>query len=192
MTTVWEDLLQAGLKELSTWYYVTNVNLKDYFGAKLSSTALANVTPVKSRKEVDWESVDVSFYQEHKIHTQAKLNPMFCCPEMLNANIDIFPSCSSHSCKQKVTIISGEQSVKCTSCNGLMKPGSCLCTFECIVEFDDVPLNLPLEVLESFLEDVLSTYRNNISSLVEKLLCSEEIDYKYNTRNVITHMALHN
>ena len=189
MITLWEDLLKADLQELSTWYCFTNVNLKDYFGAKLSSTTLTNVTPVKSCKKLDWESIDITFYEQHKIHTQAKL----CCLEILNANVDIFPACSSASCKQKVTIVPGERIVRCTSCNRQMKPTSCLCTFECNLEFDDdVSLSLPLEVLESFLEeDILSKYKNSISSLVEKLLYLEKIDYKYNTRNVITHMALH-
>ena len=73
-----------------------------------------------------------------------------------------------------------------------MKPSSCLRTFECIVEFDGVSLNLPLEVLESFLEEgVLAMYKKNISSLLEKLLYLEKIDYKYNTRNIIIHMVMH-
>ena len=55
------------------------------------------------------------------------------------------------------------------------------------------PLNLPLEVLQSYLQqDVIKLCnKENIKSFKDSLLFIEKVDYFYNTKNVITHMKKH-
>ena len=55
------------------------------------------------------------------------------------------------------------------------------------------PLNLPLEVLQSYLQqDVIKLCnKENIKSFKDSLLFIEKVDYFYNTKNVITSMKKH-
>ena len=55
------------------------------------------------------------------------------------------------------------------------------------------PLNLPIEVLQSYLQqDVIKLCnKENIKSFKDSLLFIEKVDYFYNTKNVITHMKKH-
>lgn len=120
------------------------------------------------------------------------MHPKLCCPEILNAIIEIFPACCNAECKQKVTIFQGEKLVHCSHCTGRMKPASCVESFEGILEFQNVTLSLPLAVVEEFLgEKVIPTYQENIDVLIEKLLYFEKVDYQHNSKNVITKMSYH-
>ena len=55
------------------------------------------------------------------------------------------------------------------------------------------PLNLPLEVLQSYLQqDVIKLCnKENIKSFKDSFLFIEKVDYFYNTKNVITSMKKH-
>ena len=75
-----------------------------------------------------------------------------------------------------------------------MKVSKYPCIFH-LLTFEDMekPLNLPHEVLQSYLQqDVIKLCnKENIKSFKDSLLFIEKIDYFYNTKNVITHMKKH-
>ena len=63
------------------------------------------------------------------------------------------------------------------------------CVFHCVMSFEDKMLTLPIEVISAFLkEDVINTYQTDINTLMEKLLFLENVDYIYNSKNIITAM----
>ena len=63
------------------------------------------------------------------------------------------------------------------------------CVFHCVMSFEDKMLTLPIEVISVFLkEDVINTYQTDINTLMEKLLFLENVDYIYNSKNIITAM----
>ena len=97
---------------------------------------------------------------------------------MVNAYIDIFPIAPIHS-NQKVTIVPGERLVRCTYCSRRMKPTSCRTAFEALLEFENIKLTLPINVLETFFqEDIMSKYGNDADSLMKILLYLEDVDYE--------------
>ena len=74
-------------------------------------------------------------------------------------------------------------------CNTTVKVSKCHCVFHCTVLFEQCEnsLNLPLEVLQMFLgKDVIRMCNENLKSVKNTLLFLENIDYIYNTKNVIT------
>jgi len=85
---------------------------------------------------------------------QQKLTQQLCCPEIISANAQFFPACCNSLCHNKVTLVPGERIVQCERCNRKMKPTSCVCIFECILEFSEVTLTLPLETLNPYLNEV--------------------------------------
>ena len=63
------------------------------------------------------------------------------------------------------------------------------CVFHCVMSFEDKMLTLPIEVISVFLkENVINTYQTDINTLMEKLLFLENVDYIYNSKNIITAM----
>ena len=77
--TVRDKLLNQGLKELSVWCTFTDINVKNYFGIKLTTTSLStaeeHVTPDKL--QVNWESVDIKFYEKHEVDTEKVMIPKY-------------------------------------------------------------------------------------------------------------------
>ena len=123
------------------------------------------------------------------------LHPKICCPEVVSVTLDVFPGCTNIPCGRPVAVIPDQPSTACQQCNTTMKVSQCPCVFHCTLTFEDMekPLNLPLEVLQSYLQqDVIKLCnKENIKSFKDSLLFIEKVDYFYNTKNVITHMKKH-
>ena len=72
-----------------------------------------------------------------------------------------------------------------------MKPIACVNLFEDILQFENITLSLPRHVLEDFfMEDVIAEYKN-MDLLIEKIIYMKNIDYQYNSRNIVTKMRKH-
>ena len=111
-----------------------------------------------------------------------------CCPEIINGSIDLLPACTNASCQKKIVIVPGENLVWCTYCARCMKPTACVNLFEAILQFETIALSLLLHVLEDFLmEDVIAEYRD-MDLLIEIILYMKNIDYQYNSRNIVTNV----
>ena len=111
------------------------------------------------------------------------------------SNPGCFPGCINIGCGRPVVVIPDHPSTSCQKCKMTMKVSKCPCIFHCTLTLKDIekPLNLPLEVLQSYLQLDVITFRSkqNIKSFKDSLLFIEKVDYFYNTKNVITHMKKH-
>ena len=171
--TIWDRLLKENFIEEIQWYIFTDVNVKNYFGIKLSTTALSTVSECTEENQIiNWDEVDLATYEEEKLNSDKLMHPTICCPEVLNAVVDLYRSCSNSICRQKVIILPGARMVHCSSCNRRSKSTSCTNSFEATVEFENITLSLQLDILGSFInEDILTNYSHkNIDSLNKKSL----------------------
>lgn len=192
MLTIWGDLLDLQFIERSQWYIFENVNLKHYFGLKLATTPMTTAKECEPVREIDWNDVDITKYERIKSEANALMNPSLCCPVIVNVCIEIFDACSNPICKEKVTIVPGERSVQCIHCSRSMTPTMCSTAFHAVLQFQNVELNLPLHVLEEFLnEPVVKKYKDNVKNLVDKVLYFKNVDFHYNTKNIITKISQH-
>ena len=120
------------------------------------------------------------------------VNPVLCCPEVANIDVEVFPGCTNDQCAKPVTLTPGAKIVTSHHCKCTMRSDKCNCVFHCIISFDDKNLKLPLQIISSFLqEDIIEMWQRNIDTFKEKLLFMENVDYTYNTKNVITAMNYH-
>ena len=73
-----DGLLNQGLKELSAWCMFTDVNVKNYSGIRLTTTSLSTVDKCATsvKPEVNWESVDIKFYELHKVDSEKVMHNM--------------------------------------------------------------------------------------------------------------------
>ena len=132
-----------------------------------------------------------------ELNKQSKnsLQPKICCPEVVSVTLDVFPGCTNIACGRPFAVIPDQLSIACQQCNTTMKVSQCPCIFHCTLTFEDMekPLNLPIEVLQSYLQqDVIKLCnKENIKSFKDSLLFIEKVDYFYNTKNVITFMKKH-
>lgn len=186
--TMWEDLLDQEFTEFTNWYTFTEVTLKDYFGLKLSTSTFTRLLPSDKTEALDWSIIDLNQYNEEE---SSEKETILCCPEILCADATLFPTCSSKTCGRKVSIVPGARLVQCDHCSRKMKPTSCIMKLECVVEFDELKVNLPIDVLTKFFgEETIQSLKNG-DELIEKLLYLDSIDYSYNHRNIITKMENH-
>ena len=103
------------------------------------------------------------------------------------------PGCTNIECGKVVTIIQSQRSVTCIHCNTMMRKDQCKCIFNCLLGFDDVNLQLPLNVLTEFLGvDVLESCQNDLDAFKDSILFLEDVDYFYSLKGVISAMVRHN
>ena len=123
------------------------------------------------------------------------LHPKICCSEVVSVTLDVLPGCKNIRCGRPVVAIPDHPSTSCQKYKTTMKVSKYPCTFHCTLTLKgiEIPLNLPLEVLQSYLQlDVIKfCSKQNIKSFKDSLLFIEKVDYFYNTKNVITHMKKH-
>ena len=120
---------------------------------------------------------------------------MLSWTEMVSVSLDVFPGCTNIAWGRLVVAIPDQPSTSCQRCNTTMKVSKSQCIFHCRLNFEDMeqPLKLPLEVLQSYLQqDVIKLCsKENIKLFKGYLLFIEKVDYFYNTKNVITHVIKH-
>lgn len=187
--TIWNDLIQQ--IEEDKWYSFTDLNLKHYFGLKLSTTKRTTVSNVDMEVPIPSLSDDaVTQHQSHSDDIHHKLNPILCCPEISSVNIEILHCCVNKTCLQIVTTIPGKRVVSCQHCKNTMRADKVVKKFHCtIVVGEGQSLMLPLDVLESFFN--LESSLEDVEDLKEKLLFMENVDFTINTKGVITKMEGH-
>ena len=152
LLTIWGDLINT--VQENTWYLWQQVNVKNYFGLKLSTTKKTNVTKcVEQREAVTLPPSDFDAYLEHSHSVSEKLRKTLCCPELLNVVVEIFPGCTNSQCGKSVTIIPGNKLVTCMHCNRTMRADKFCCTFNCILSFSEVALVLPLNIISAYFEN---------------------------------------
>ena len=128
------------------------------------------------------ESVDIEFYEQHKVDLENVIHHAICCPEILNTTVDVYKACYSSLCHKIVFIIPDADKVHCNYCNSRMSPTSCVDAFKAKVELESKTLSIRVEVLVKILEiDIIKTYYQNMDALVVKTLYLESVNNQYNS-----------
>ena len=134
-------------------YLFQNILLKDFYGLKLTTT---RATIVSSEGLVSftppWDAVTT--YVELNKQLKNRLHPKICCHEVVSVTLDVFPGCTNIACGRPVVVTPDQSFNSCQQCNTTVKVSKCACIFHCTLTFEDTekPLNLSLEVVQSYLE----------------------------------------
>ena len=190
--TIWENLLEEISEE--TMYLFQNIFLKDFYGLKLTTT---RATIVSSEGPVSFTLPQnaITTYMELNKQLKNRLHPKIFCPEVVSVILDVSPGGTNIACGRPVVVIPDQPSTSCQQCDTTMKVSKCSCIFHCTLTFEDIkkPLNLQLEVLQSYLQQgvIKLCSKENIKSFKDSFLFIEKVDCFYNTKNVITHMKKH-
>ena len=175
------------MKELTeeTLYLFQNISLKNYYGSKLTTTksiAISDEGGVPYTLPQD--AINNCIILDKKLNNP--LHSKLCFPEVVAVTLDVFSGCTNKACGKLVAVV--------TPYEATVKTCKCPCVFHCTASFEEYehPLNLPLEVLPMFLgKDVIKMCKENLKSVKKTLLFLENIDYVYNTKNVITSIKKH-
>ena len=121
--------------------------------------------------------------QKYQSEEQTKVNLKLRNLEIKNFELKLLVV-KTKIARKPVILRPGIRIVTCSNCNNTMR--RCDCIFHCKISFEECPLILPKDVLESFMDfNVIKFGRENIDELKEKILFLEEVDYTYNNKNII-------
>ena len=173
-------------------YEFHNLNLKNFFGKKSSTTPTATAIVSDEIKEMSILSDDViKKYIDHEQEINIKLNPKICCPELVSSNMTADAACTNGKCGKPVATVPGARTVTCMNCNNTMRVKRCESIFSCVLLFEDISLPLPVNVASQyFQEDVMKLYQRDEKKLKDMLCFLENVDYTFNSKNnIITKMS---
>ena len=115
-------------------YEFHNLNLKSFFGKKLSTTPTTTAILSDKIEEIPILSGDViKKYIDHQEEINVKLNSKICCPELVGTNLTVDAACTNDKCGKPVSTVPGERIVACMNCNNTMRVKKCECIFSCVL-----------------------------------------------------------
>ena len=176
-----------GTIEEDNLYYFTQVSLKNYFWKKLTTSKMSVATVHKSSQDFPtlYEVVFKSYLDKDQ-EIKKMVNPKLCCPELLNMELDVFPGCTNKQCNKPLNLLPVAKFVTCHHCSRTMRAYKCSWVIHCVMSFEDKMLTLPVEDVSAFLkEEAIKMYQADIDTFKEKLLFLENVDYIYNSKNLI-------
>ena len=93
-------------------YEFHNLNLKNFFGKKLSTRATSTAIVSDEIEEMPIMSDHVvKKYIDHEEEINIKLNPKICCPELVGTNLTVDPACTNDKCSELVAALLGERAL---------------------------------------------------------------------------------
>ena len=192
--TVWREMINQ--LEEGKWYKLSDINIKQYFDVKLSTTASTVIEELDKIDELSWDNVDIANYLKHEKADQKKSQRVFTSPTILNISIDMHPICTNELCKSKVDVVTGAKIVHCTKCSRKMLLKNCPYGFGGFMDIEEngiqTSIIIKAETLsEYFGLDVITTYQGNIEQLEEDLLLLEDVDFVCNNKNMLTNITKH-
>ena len=108
--TIWGEQTQS--IEEGRKYEFHNLNLKYFFGKKLSTTP---TTTAIASDEIEGMTVlsdhVIKKCIDHEEEINIKLNPKICCPELVGTNLTVDAACANDKCGKSVATVPGERSV---------------------------------------------------------------------------------
>ena len=108
--TIWVELTQS--IEEGRKYEFHNLNLKNFFGKKLSTRATSTAIVSDEIEEMPIMSDHViKKYIDHEEEINIKLNPKICCPELVGTNLTVDPACTNDKCSELVAALLGERAL---------------------------------------------------------------------------------
>ena len=173
-------------------YEFPNLNLKNFFGKKLSTKPATSAIVSDVIEEMQILSDDViKKHIDHEELINIKSNPTICCPELVGTNLTIDAACINDKCGKSVATVPGERTVICMNCNNTMRVKEFECIISCVLLFENILLSLPADVASQyFQEDVMRLYQHEEDNFKNILYFLENVDYTYNSKNdIITKMS---
>ena len=99
-----------------------DLNLKNFLGKKLSTTATSTAIVSDKTEEMPVLSDDViKKYIDHEEEINNKLNPKISCPELVGTNLITDAACTNDKCGKHVATVPVERIVTCMSCNSTVR-----------------------------------------------------------------------
>ena len=118
--TIWGELTQS--IEEGRKYEFHNLNLKNIFGKKLSTTPTTTAVVSDEIEETPILSGDViKKYIDHEEEINIKLKPKIFCPELVGSNLTVDAACTNDKCGKPVATVLGERIVACMNCNNTLR-----------------------------------------------------------------------
>ena len=190
--TLWEEHFEK-IKEFK-WYHFTRLNLKNFYGLKLSSSKSTSITEEDGDTpipQLDKEEVD-KYVERSNITFKNQQHITLCCPEISNLSVELYFGCSNNQCKRQVSFLPGKKIINCIHCSRTMRADKCEQMFKCNLSLGEIELDLPSEIISSFLDvNVIDMCLNDMDNFKETILFLENIDYIYNIKNIIVEMKKH-
>ena len=114
---VWEDNID---KVAEQQFYSFNVlRIRDYLSTKRlitgTSLKIEKCDKIEKVGNINWTVIDMIDFEKLESNRKAKHSPSLICPEIMVAELCIFPSCPV--CKKHIIISPGETKVSRNNCN---------------------------------------------------------------------------
>ena len=97
LLTIWESLLRMNLQELTQWFTLTDVSVKNYFDCKLTTKDHINV----SETEIAALLPRLGKIRCEDLPKRKTGNLTLYCPEIINVSIFLFPACTKYFMPQE-------------------------------------------------------------------------------------------
>lgn len=155
-----------------------------------STTIHTNVSEIETDASLpDWSTVEVKAYLNERVETVVIMHTTLCCPKIINASFDLFPTWKKYFIPKEKCYCSWIKSL--VRWTYYRRPMKLTAFFNLLFQFEIFSLPLPLHVLEDFsMENVIAEYKGMVL-LIENILYMERIVYQFSSRNVITKMCKH-
>jgi len=193
--TFWEDTISQ--IEEGKCYEVYNVTLKEYFGKKLTTSRTTKLKEHHQAIDIDWTVVEMTDFKKEQDDLKSKTTPTICCPTILSAKIDIFPTCPTPSCSKKLEKPADiVKYVKCPFCGSTALPrmlGKGFSGQICVAKEESVKLTVFPEVLNQYFSvDVIKEYSHEPAQLEVEILELSNVDITFSqSRKVILEIKDH-
>ena len=189
--SIWADLIDSIEEDVPD--KITEVSVRCFRQKKLSSTGNSVAVPTEESImcDVNWTNITL-----HSILPQAPTHTVFCCPDIDNVTLNVWPICTKKRCGKNVTPTPGAQIVRCSSCSSTMLLSKCECGLSAELQLTKDSRNLTLTAFSNVLDEffhanVRHLYKDDMDSLIEKLLQLDNTDFSYNAKKIVTKMSEH-
>ena len=191
----WEDMIN-NIKE-NQCYEVSNVSIKNYFGKKLNTSTTTKISEHDQQMDINWTSIEMTDFKKQENEIKERTTPTLCCPDVLSAKINIFPTCPTPNCLKRIEVPGDIKVVKCPSCANRSLTKKLNASFIGEINFEHkgevYQLTVFPETLNKYLsKDVIKEYWGKTETLEIEILELFDIDVTYSvSKKVILKIVDH-
>lgn len=177
--TIWKESMISKIEEDVT-YRITFLQIKNYFGAKLSTSGKSSMEKLSQKFEIKWPSVSAYLDNEGAQGRELKtINKAELCGILITAKT----LCPGEECRSVITD-TNTKITKCLKCNRKVVVSKCSIDLTGTVDLlPDISLKFDYTQIDAlFGQGTSNLYLNKISQLEEKMLELENIDITYDVK----------
>jgi len=177
--TIWRDSL-ISLFEENVTYKITDLNLKNYFGLKLSTSGKTSFEKRPKEIKITWPDLAKYRFEESTIKNRKTLKKAELCGVVISCQL----LCSGVDCRN-VLEENDSKIITCRKCKRQSFTSKCPMEVIGKLDIDDLTLNFSVNVIDDlFGEGTCSFYITKISELEKKILLLEFLDVVYDIRTL--------